>query len=148
LNCLIQYTAPGGHLTPRIRYGRMATFNILDTRGQDKAPIIEKDGLKILEVECLAPEVPAGTPCVGVVKVTDQYYRNESWHEPTGYRVREVLYEGRPLPFKVYGMFGYAAPPAVKGGEKDNVKVGFLMRAEKPGRERKVQIVFEKINRE
>ena len=82
---------------------------------------------------------------MGVVKITDQYYRNASWHEPTGYRVREVIAEGRQVPFKVYGMFGYTAPPAVKGGEKDNVKVGFLLRAKKPGQERKVQIVFEKI---
>ena len=90
------------------------------------------------------PDVPAGTPCVGVVKVTDQYYRNESWHEPTGYRVRDVLHNGRPLPFKVYGMFGFAAPPAINGGDRDNVKACFLLRVAAPGRNDKVQIIFGK----
>lgn len=144
-NCLLQYTAPGGQLTERIRYGRMSTFNILDTRSQDPSGISEKDGLKVLDVECVMPDAPAGTPCVGVVKVTDQYYRNQSWHEPTGYRVREILHDGHRIPFEVYGMFGYMEPPSEKEGNKDNVKAGFLIRAAKPGEKHTVRIVFAKI---
>ncbi len=142
-NCLVQYTSPGGQHTERLRYGRMATFNILDTRRQTEAGIADKDGLKVMEVECVMPDAPEGTPCVGIVKVTDQYYRNESWREPTGYHVREILQAGHRIPFKVYGMFGYMEPPAEKYGNKDNVKAGFLIRASKPGQKQKVRIVFE-----
>ena len=143
-NCLVQYTAPGGQLTERIHYGRMSTFSIMDTRSQASSKVVEQKDLKIMEVECVMPDVPAGTPCVGIVKVTPLYYRDESWHEPTGYRVREILHDGRRIPFKVYGMFGYMEPPAEKDGNKDNVKAGFLIRATKPGRKITVRIVFAK----
>ncbi len=145
LNCLIQYTAPGGQLTERIRYGRMSTFNILDTRNQVETKAMEKDGGLVLAVECVMPDAPAGAPCVGVVKVTDIYYREESWRKPTGYQVARIIHEGESLPFKIYGLYGYAAPPAVGSGDRDNVKAGFLLRAGKAGRKEKVQIEFERI---
>lgn len=102
------------------------------------------EGRKILSLECVTPDVPKGTPCAGVAQVTDFYYRNETWRQPTGYRVTRVLHYGRALPFKVYGLYGYAAPPAFVSGERDNVKVGFLLPARKPGMKEKVQIVFER----
>ena len=41
-------------------------------------------------------------------------------------------------------MFGFAALPAVNGGDRDNVKACFLLRAVELGRKDKVQIIFGK----
>jgi hypothetical protein len=144
-NCLVQYTSPGGHHTERIRFGRMTTFNLMDTTAALKSAITEQGGKKTMVFDCAMPDVPGGTPCAGIVKVTDAYYKDETWQKPTGYTVTQVLSDGKAVPFKVYALFAYEqASNYYTQSEKDNVKVGFLLRATGGNNKQRVTIVFEK----
>jgi hypothetical protein len=149
VNILFQYTSPGGHHTERLRFGRMATFNLFDTHDLAKQKRTDEKSEKILEVECVTPEVPPGTPCAGVVKVTDVYCTGSTMMTPTGYEVTRVLHNGKETPFLVSPVFGYNKPPCIDAsgpiGKDDCVKVCFLLRAAKAGQVEKIKIIFGKV---
>jgi hypothetical protein len=149
VNILFQYTSPGGHHTERLRFGRMATFNLFDTHDRTKQKLTEEKDKKILEVECVTPDVPQGTPCAGMVKVTEVYCTGNTMMTPTGYEVTRVLHNGKETPFVVSAVFGYNKPPCINAsgpiGKEDCVKVCFLLRADKAGQAEKIKIIFDKV---
>lgn len=149
VNVFIQYTSPGAHHTERLRFGQMASFDIFDTHDASKQKFIEKNGKKIMEVECVTPDVPSGTPCAGIVKVTEMYCHGYTLNTPTGYEVVSVLHDGDEAPFVVSPIYGYDDPPTSDIthplGSIDSVKLCFLLRAGKAGRVEKVRVVFDKV---
>ncbi len=120
-NVYTQFCAPfQPHANP-FSYGNAFDYNLLYTRIKEND---NADNSKDFFVACRKESgLPKDMPSYGAVDVTDIYCLNKCFHTPANFQIKEVLINGRVLPFKTIKILEYHE----EGSPIDNVKLVFVV---------------------
>ncbi|MFH1824277.1 MAG: hypothetical protein ABH873_03515 [Candidatus Firestonebacteria bacterium] len=142
-NLYYQFTSPFANHAEKQRYGLAQAFNLLNTF-KNSIPVfnkIEEDKLTT-KVVYKEPKAPKGLPCMGIVDVTELYYKDRKISIKDGYEVTEVLNKDKNISWQISHILDYKKPFS----EENNAKLCFLIEAEGKEVEGEITIIVRKRN--
>ena len=104
-----QYTAPFQFHSDRYSYGKAESYTLINMPFAE----VKKDSLKMeqnsakLDLEIESPNLPSGIPVFGHLDISEVLFDNQSAKSPSGYKVVEVICNGKSIPFRDYQIISY-----------------------------------------
>ncbi|MFH1075048.1 MAG: hypothetical protein V1752_08175 [Candidatus Firestonebacteria bacterium] len=139
-NCSVNFTAPYEIHAELFRYGFACAFNLLNT--SKNTEVRYDKTAREFKIEYEEPMVPKGMPCIGYADVTDIYYKDKKDVLKDGMEIKEVLLNGRKLPFYISHLQDYKELFSGKA----NAKLAFYVEAEGKKSKNTVRVVLGKRN--
>ncbi|MFH1823926.1 MAG: heparinase II/III family protein [Candidatus Firestonebacteria bacterium] len=140
-NVYYQFVAPFQNHAEKLRYGTALSFHLLDTTENPELKFDDSKGDKIqTKVKFKFQKVPVGSPCLGIVDVTEMYYKDKQIPIKEGYQITKVIYNNVEVPFEVSHMFSYERTTS----RKHRARLCFSINYD-GNKEKEAEVIAEKI---